>query len=156
MHKLSQQELATNAITQEHIHQVSKNISLFISELLERANNHDASKLEEPEVKTFSEHTQKLAALTYGSQEYQQCLSEMDEALMHHYSKNRHHPEHFRNGINDMNLIDLIELFCDWWAATKRHNDGNLNKSIELNANRFEISPQLVKILENTVKYIGI
>jgi len=33
----------------------------------------------------------------------------------------------------------------------RRHNNGNIRKSIEINANRFGISPQLVKILENTV-----
>jgi hypothetical protein len=49
-----------------------------------------------------------------------------------------------------MNLIDLVEMLCDWKAASERHNDGNIRKSIEINASRFTISPQLVKILENT------
>ena len=36
-----------------------------------------------------------------------------------------------------LNLLDLIELFCDWKASTLRHNDGNIKKSIEINQNRF-------------------
>ena len=52
--------------------------------------------------------------------------------------------------VNDMNLLDIVEMLCDWKAASERHNDGNIRKSIEINANRFGLSPQLVKILENT------
>lgn len=50
-----------------------------------------------------------------------------------------------------MNLIDLLEMFCDWKAASERHNDGNLRKSIEINATRFGMSPDLVSIFENTM-----
>lgn len=52
--------------------------------------------------------------------------------------------------MNDMNLLDVVEMLCDWKAASERHNDGNIRKSITINANRFNMSPQLVKILENT------
>lgn len=52
--------------------------------------------------------------------------------------------------VSDMNLLDLVEMLCDWKAASERHNDGNIRKSIEVNANRFGLSPQMVKILENT------
>lgn len=57
--------------------------------------------------------------------------------------------------VNDMNLIDLLEMFADWKAASERHNDGNIRKSIEKNADRFGLSPQLVRILENTIAVIG-
>jgi hypothetical protein len=80
-----------------------------------------------------------LATLEYGSDEYQQCLNELKPALEHHYATYRHHPEHFPNGVNDMNLIDLCEVIADWKAASERHNDGNLIKSIEINAKRFHI-----------------
>lgn len=30
-----------------------------------------------------------------------------------------------------MNLIDIVEMFCDWKAASERQLDGNLLKSIE-------------------------
>jgi hypothetical protein len=63
-----------------------------------------------------------------------------------------HHPEHFKDGVDDMNLLDIMEMFCDWKAAGERHNDGNILKSIERNADRFGLSPQLVRILENTAK----
>ena len=65
-----------------------------------------------------------------------------------------HHPECHKNGINDMNLLDLIEMFCDWKAASERHNDGNIRKSIEINGKRFNMSDQLVKIFENSVEIL--
>ena len=54
-------------------------------------------------------------------------------------------------GVEGMNLIDLLEMLCDWKAATMRHNDGDINRSIELNTSRFNLSPQLVSIFKNTL-----
>ena len=76
----------------------------------------------------------------------------MKPILDHHYKNNRHHPEYHKNGIDDMNLIDLVEMFCDWLAATKRHADGDIMKSIKHNKDRFKMNEQLVKIFENTAK----
>lgn len=148
--KLSQEEEATNFHTLQHIRMVEKFLHLFVRELLERAEKHDNSKLQHPEVELFTKYTPKLAASTYGSEEYNSFKKEMSVALEHHYANNRHHPEHFKNGIHDMNLVDLVEMLCDWKASSTRHNDGNIRKSIEVNASRFGINSQLVKILENT------
>ena len=138
--------------TAMHIIEVQKNISLIIHKLLERASNHDASKLQPPEVEIFEEFTKDLKDLKYGTKEYNENLDKIKPALDHHYAKNRHHPQHFKNGIEDMNLIDILEMFCDWKASTKRTNDGNLRKSIEYNSQRFNINPQLIKIFENTIE----
>lgn len=40
---------------------------------------------------------------------------------------------------------------CDWKAAVMRHADGDINKSVEINTKRFNISPQLVAIIKNTI-----
>lgn len=152
MSSLSVEEKATNFETMVHIQTVRKFMNVVIREILSRSEEHDQSKLENPEVGMFTEFTPKLATSTYGSPEYEGFRKAMGPALEHHYAKNRHHPEHFKNGINDMNLVDLIEMFCDWKAATMRHNDGNLRKSIEHNSARFNINPQLVRIFENTVE----
>lgn len=138
--------------THKHIRQVEKFIGLIIDRLEERAEKHDGSKLISPEVEIFTEYTPKLANSTYGSDEYKANLKEMGVAIKHHYANNRHHPEHFENGIEDMNLIDVIEMLCDWKAATLRHEDGDLNKSIEINAERFGYSEQLKSIFLNTAK----
>ena len=73
-------------------------------------------------------------------------------ALDHHYANNGHHPEHYPNGVNDMTLYDIVEMFMDWVAAGERHADGNIYKSIEHNKVRFNLDPQLVNIFTNTAK----
>ena len=100
----------------------------------------------------FTEFTPKLAESTYGSNEYNKFLNEMSVALEHHYANYRLHLEHFEHGINDMNLVDIVEMLCDWKAASLRHNDGNLLKSIEINARRFGYDDQLKRIFLNTAK----
>jgi hypothetical protein len=140
--------------TQKHIEAVRKYIRFMIDKIDMRGVKHDASKLESPEVEVFAEYTPKLNNTTFGSEEYYQNLDHMKSALDHHYASNRHHPEHFVNGINDMTLIDILEMFCDWKASTLRHNDGNLLKSIETNAERFHMDGQLKQILINTARML--
>jgi len=149
--ELSLEEKATNDETWKHIHVIRRLISGAQLELSQRALEHDQSKLSAPEVDTFTEFTPKLKDSTYGSEEYQGFLKAMKPALDNHYAMNRHHPEFFENGINDMNLIDLLEMIIDWKAASMRHDNGDINRSIEINTERFNLSPQLVKILQNTV-----
>jgi len=146
------EEQATNFTTMRHIERVRNLINNVIRKLMDRQEKHDQSKLEDPEVSLFTEHTKTLSGLTYGSAEYKTALEQLAPALKHHYANNRHHPEHHKNGVDDMNLLDLIEMFCDWKAASERHTDGNILKSIEHNADRFSMSPQLVKVFENTAK----
>ena len=149
-------DLSAEIETRKHIARVTELLHMVVKQLLDRADKHDKSKTESPEVETFAVYTKKLAGCTYGSEEYKQFLSEMQEGcLSHHYAKNRHHPEHFPNGVKDMTLIDLIEMLMDWVAASERHNDGNIFKSIEHNKERFKISGQLAQILVNTVEAFG-
>lgn len=140
--------------TQKHIEAVRRYIRFMIDKIDMRGVKHDASKLESPEVEVFAEYTPKLNSTTFGSEEYYANLEGMKSALDHHYAFNRHHPEHFANGINDMTLVDILEMFCDWKASTLRHNDGNLLKSIETNAERFKMDGQLRQILINTARML--
>lgn len=139
--------------TKIHIGIVAQMLLSAAKELADRSQVHDASKLKSPEKEYFDEYTPKLRAITYGTQEYIDCLRLIEPALAHHYEKNPHHPEHHPNGIAGMNLFDLVEMFFDWWAATKRHNDGNILTSIDHNEVRFELSTQLAEIFRNTVTY---
>lgn len=147
---LTLEQRATNNETFRHIERVRDLLNACVIELLKRGELHDQTKLELPEVEVFAEYTPKLAGCTYGSDEYKGFLEAIRPALQHHYAHNRHHPEHHEHGVNDMNLIDLVEMLCDWKAASERHNDGSIKKSIEINADRFGLTWQLAKILENT------
>ncbi len=137
-----------------HIQEVQHNLDLVISDLTRRAFVHDQSKLESPEVEVFDEFTGRLKATTYGSDEYKSCLAAMKPALDHHYANNSHHPEFHGDGVKGMSLLDVIEMLCDWLAATKRHADGDIRKSIEINQKRFGYSDELKQILFNTLPVI--
>lgn len=142
---------SSKADTLEHIRLVNTFLIEFATEILRRAKTHDQSKLEEPELGAFDRETPKLKGLAYGSQEYKNSLARLGPALRHHYESNRHHPEFWPLGVNDMNLEDLVEMFCDWKAATQRAKDGNIHKSIEINQKRFGLSNQLTQILRNSI-----
>ena len=138
--------------TMKHIEKVREMLRIFISKLITRGFEHDKLKMESPELEIFTEYTPKLADVTYGSEEYKDFLEKMKPALEHHYANYRHHPEHFDKGINDMTLVDIVEMFCDWKASSMRHHDGNLLKSIDINASRFNMTSQLRQIFINTAK----
>lgn len=140
--------------TIKHIHRVRQLLTTMIIELDNRARSHDLSKLESPEAEIFGEYTPELAKTEYGSPEYSALLEKVKPAIEHHYSKNRHHPEFWKNGINDMTLVDLVEMICDWRAATERNKNGNIRTSIEKNMTRYGINPQLAQIMQNTVREI--
>lgn len=138
-----------NKETQKHVDIVKMIIKHICDELYHRGNEHDKTKMVSPEVEIFAEYTEKIKNTTYGSKEYIQYLKDMNPALIHHYKHNRHHPEYF-DDFSCMNLIDIIEMVCDWKAATKRHEDGDFIKSVKYNMKRFGISKQLSQIIINT------
>lgn len=115
-----------------------------------RAAVHDLSKFHDPEADTFKNYTPKLKTLTYGSAEYGYALAAMGPGLKHHYAVNSHHPEHYPDGVNEMSFPDIIEMFCDWVAATRK-NRGVLDISFQ--SRRFGIREEMELVLENTLEY---
>lgn len=138
--------------TKDHISRVNSLMEKAAQNLIARGLVHDQSKLESPEKEYFDELTPKLRESTYGSPEYWGNIRALEPALKHHYSKNSHHPQFYENGVNGMDLFDIVEMFMDWKAAAERHADGDLVKSIQVNKERFNLSDQLVDIFNNTLK----
>jgi hypothetical protein len=145
----------STADTREHIAKVSAYLSDAACNLLVRGKVHDASKLQEPEKTGYDTIAVRLKGLTYGSEEYRASLRELKPTITHHYEANSHHPEHYSNGIEGMSLFDVVEMFVDWKAAGERHTDSTILKSIEINRERFKLSPQLEAILVNTARELG-
>jgi hypothetical protein len=152
---MSEEKYDSRKDTLEHKRRVAQLMIEFVKIITLRGIDHDNSKLEQPEKEYFDIHTPKLKKLTYGSAEYNESLKELQIALNHHYQNNSHHPEYYKNGIDGMNLFDIIELFADWKAATERHEDGSIAKSLEINKDRFKMSDQLLNIFKNTAKELG-
>ena len=142
--------------TKKHIAKVRQYVYDCADTLYERGTLHDWDKIEDPvEKKLFDTYTPKLANCTYGSDEYKEFLKELKPALDRHYKNNSHHPEHFKNGMRDMNLVDMIELICDWKASSERHEDGDIYKSIEINQERFGYSDDVKALLKNTADFLN-
>ena len=137
-----------------HLQLVRRFCNIIASEVILRAKKHDFSKISEEEFQTFKEYVPLLKGVTYGSPEYKVLLEQISPATKHHYKENRHHPEHFENGIKEMHLVDVVEMLCDWFAATTKHADGDIYKSIEINQKRFGYSDELKHIFLNTVEFI--
>lgn len=139
--------------TLAHIRRVQEYLHKVVSRLLRRGAEHDKTKLEEPEFSEFARVSGQLEETTYGSEEYEALLEELRAgALEHHYAHNDHHPEHERGGLEDMTLLSITEMLCDWKAASERHDDGNIFRSIEQNQERFGYSDEVKSILRNTAE----
>lgn len=158
-------------MTLDHVNTVARKLMEVVTDIQGRAIRHDRSKFSDEEFGTFARETHALKGLTYGSDEYKAALARMEPALLHHYYKNRHHPEYWAmddigsriyedqvksgQAIESMNLIDLLEMLADWKAATMRHDDGDLRKSIEMNAERFGYDDKMKRLLTETARYMG-
>lgn len=140
--------------TMRHIETVRNYLTAVARHFTERGQNHDQSKLMSPEAEIFEVYTSKLRNCTYASDEYKQNMKEMRVAIDHHNSHNRHHPEHWNQGIKGMNLFDLIEMLVDWKSAGMRHADGDIRKSIEINKERFGFSDEIAQLLNITMDEI--
>lgn len=141
--------------TTKHIKRVGFYLKKCHAEIAKKARQHDYDKIHnKTEKKLFDEYTPKLKNCTYGGEVYKNYLKGLREGLNIHYANNRHHPEHFENGVQGMNLLDLVEMICDWKAASERHADGDIYRSLEINQERFGYSDELKSILKNTVDFI--
>lgn len=150
--------------TRAHINRVRDFLAVATDNLRVRAERHDATKLVEPELSAFDVATPKLAELEYGSDEYRASLRELKPALEHHFAHNDHHPEHHSTGVNGMSLLSLLEMLCDWRAAserTKQRGDdpekvASFEAGLIYNFERFGIEPQLAGVMMNTAVEMGL
>jgi hypothetical protein len=136
--------------TQQHIYEVRELLHRVALALIERGRWHDSSKFTLPEKTAYDRVTPKLKGVAYGSDEYTKVVAELGDALKHHYANNSHHPEHYPDGIAGMDLLDVVEMVCDWVVAGRRNEDQEVN--MMANIVRFRIQPQLVSILTRTVR----
>jgi hypothetical protein len=141
--------------TLDHIDQVQARLHDVVTNLSRRSSQHDHSKLEEPERSGFDAGAEYFRTVKYGTPEYRAALDNLRPTIEHHYRVNDHHPEHFPGGIQDMNLLQLLEMLCDWKASTERKSGVSLRKSLEINRERFQIPDALFRCIESTAEELG-
>ena len=112
-------------------------VNIFRAELIRRALIHDNDKCEEVVIIDgekapfqFAEYTvgsdyvfgNGVADVGYDSEDYHRINTEgytgLNARYNHKTKLNDHHPEYYNDYKNDMTLLPLIEMVCDWWGAT--------------------------------------
>lgn len=144
-------DLSTREYIEKHKRNVAKRIQLFISLLHNRAVNHDNSKLVEPEYSLWCAMDLE-PRYKYGTPEYEDKLKRFRKVFELHYKANRHHPEHHLNGIIDMNLIDLIEMLCDFISYKDNITYTEASNMLDKQSDRFGFSEEIRTLLMNTLK----
>jgi len=134
-----------------HRMKVEEYIYCISTNLLMRGMCHDSSKYKEPEYSAFLKAT-NMRDCEYDSEEYRKRLASLANARSYHYLVNSHHPQHYRNGVNGMDLMDVIEMLCDWKASVCRNRNEGFAMCLKLNIKRFKIDEQLGEILTNTAE----
>ena len=144
--------------TDHHIELVRNNIYLFqeleeyndiFDELTLRASNHDRSKFSEPELTPY-------IWLTWNYHHIQNNIpfelpigmdQKIRDAKIHHFSNNRHHPE-WHVDLNDMTIVDLIEMVCDWKAAGQEFGEKSLvDYADRVLGKRFHFSQKKINLI---------
>lgn len=141
--------------TLAHQRRVVDLMRVVVDELHHRAVHHDDSKMESPEVEVFDRFTPELREQPYGSEGYYANLEAMKAGLDHHFAHNDHHPQHHERGVAGMNLMQMTEMLVDWRASTERNPEGNLRRSLEINARRFSIPGPILDVLHATARDLG-
>jgi hypothetical protein len=99
--------------TLQHIRKVRTRLAEIGSNLQARAQDHDVSKLTEPEKSGFDQLSGKLATLVYGSDAYRAALEEGKATIQHHYAHNSHHPEHARTATEEWRAVMGFEGYYE-------------------------------------------
>lgn len=126
---------------------------LVIKTLIKRAILHDLSKFSKEEFEYVYILSTQGKNIKYGSKEYEELVKSVAPAERAHHYINRHHPNFYLYGINEMSPVDKIEMLVDFFAATKRKN-GNIYDSLIINAKVFNISKNIKNGLYRDIKEI--
>ena len=92
---------------------VQDKLSTVARELISRGRTHDNSALGSPEIEVYHRFFLEYQKYKIGDPRKDEVFTQMAEAIGHHFQYNDHHPEHFENGINDMDLIRLMQFTAD-------------------------------------------
>lgn len=137
--------------TYKHIARVRELLGDFAIEMIKRGNIHDASKFDPIEMEPLEKMQEIIETeghAPFGSEEYKKRTDMLGPMIEHHRANNSHHPEFYENGIDGMDLFDVVEMFFDWKAASERGQESEMNLSFA--TEKYNFSSQLKNIYENT------
>ena len=149
---MNSEEIRVVQAIYEHQQKVGSVMQKVICELMDRALKHDDSKFATQQLRdnlvTLPDKW-KLQQQGHGyhSPEQEEHRKRFAPEIHRHRSAHPHHPEHFGNNVNKMDLIDLMEMLCDWYVAAP-----DIDQSIRENSRDYKIDPHISQILKNTAR----
>lgn len=142
--------------TIRHIREVQLQMRGAVTLLHQRAARHDESKLVEPELSGWNQLTPDEDRPAYGSIEYIEALGRIAPTIEAHYAANDHHPEHHTGGVSSMSALAIIEMVCDWKAASQRGMQTMaFRDSLVFNQERFDYGDELALVIYRTAEELG-
>jgi hypothetical protein len=128
-------------------------LHFIVGELFQRASVHDNSKFSDEEFPLYDGAFDDLQRYAYGDEEYKACLRTIKPAIKHHHAVNDHHPKFFQNGIEGMHLVQLIEMTCDWMAASERSKT-DIATGLQKNKEHYGIDDEVFQCIQRTVNVL--
>lgn len=119
-------------------------------ELSINIRNHDDSKYSEEEFMPYALHF-------YGGPEFQtvEWNAKYDAAWEHHKAHNPHHWEYFTDRDEEMPLIYIIEMLCDWWSFSfKTNNLSEILTWYDRNKDTIMLLPDTQSIVTDSLVYL--
>ena len=150
-------DMQTLTIILQHLAYVKEGLKKVSNELDHRALVHDLSKFKDDEFMGYIAVKQACSNTEYGSPEHKEVMRSIkdvaDPAMANHFSRNSHHPEYHKN-IEDMSFLDIIEMVCDWYAAAKTYNNGNLQNSVKIGKEKFNFTDNQLWLIDQVVELL--
>ncbi len=134
-------ESALLATMHRHLVYLREGIMRICHALEHRAVVHDASKYGPLEFPGFARINATARQHAYGSPEYTASLQAEKPTIQHHTASNSHHPE-YHDAPADMGWLDIVEMVCDWWSASKTYSTTDWDEVMELQKQRFDWTPE--------------
>ena len=115
--------------------------------LVERGEQHDKSKLVEPELGPYIEMTWQYKMANGKPIIF---TTDMTRAWMHHTKVNTHHPEHF-DSPSAMTDIDIAEMVADWAAMSEEIGNSLHEWFLKNNRSRWWFTPHQEQLISKLI-----
>lgn len=121
-------------------------------ELAERCLVHDQSKIEQVELKNFTELDNAREGMKIASR---LMTDKEKEIISIHWKHNRHHPEHF-DDYHEMNEVDIMEMCCDWYSRSLQFKTDFLGFIKSRQEQRFKFDEEFFSRVMKYCNYLSV
>lgn len=156
-------ESAVIATMLRHIGFVQSALLRVRQELERRGQDHDRSKWSPEEFPGFARINATARQYPYGSEGYKASIRAERPTVEHHQKANSHHPEYHQakmpqlsevDGLSEMGWLDVVEMVCDWWAASQTYGNTPWDEVLSKQRERWQWSPEQWWLIEQVAEFL--